>query len=395
MALITCPECSGKVSDKAYSCPHCGFPMQGKAMPEAPRKATRKRRANGLGSIVPLKRKSGTIYEVRVNTRIDERGYPLYDVIGRYTDRVAADTALAEYNTNPYDLDLRGLTFSEVFKQWYKGKFKVEAFHTGKKSSNEYTVQAGYKHCKPLHDRIYSSIRTEEMQELIDNKEISHSTAEHVLRVLKGMGEYAMQFDIIKKDYTEFVKMTKEDDTESGVPFTVDELTKLWQHKDTPFVDTILIYCYSGFRINELAKMPLDDIDLENQTFTGGLKTRYSKGRTVPIHSKIYEFVKNRYNRRFSSLIYHDGTRDITENKYREYFDAAYREYFDAALKACGITDKHTPQDCRHTCNSLLIEKKADRVIRYKIMGHAGKDINEKVYSHITVKQMREELEKI
>ena len=72
-----------------------------------------------------------------------------------------------------------------------------------------------------------------------------------------------------------------------------------------------------------------------------------------------------------------------------------YREYFDAALKACGITDKHTPQDCRHTCNSLLIEKKADRVIRYKIMGHAGKDINEKVYSHITVKQMREELEKI
>ena len=387
MALITCPECSGKVSDKAYSCPHCGFPMQMQRTVDKPRKATRKRRANGLGSIVPLKRKSGTIYEVRVNTRIDERGYPLYDVIGRYTDRVAADTALAEYNTNPYDLDLRGLTFSEVFKQWYKGKFKVEAFHTGKKSSNEYTVQAGYKHCKPLHDRIYSSIRTEEMQELIDNKEISHSTAEHVLRVLKGMGEYAMQFDIIKKDYTEFVKMTKEDDTESGVPFTVDELTKLWQHKDTPFVDTILIYCYSGFRINELAKMPLDDIDLENQTFTGGLKTRYSKGRTVPIHSKIYEFVKNRYNRRFSSLIYHDGTRDITENK--------YREYFDAALKACGITDKHTPQDCRHTCNSLLIEKKADRVIRYKIMRHAGKDINEKVYSHITVKQMREELEKI
>lgn len=242
MALITCPECSGKVSDKAYSCPHCGFPMQRQRIVEKPRKATRKRRANGLGSIVPLKRKSGTIYEVRVNTRIDERGYPLYDVIGRYNDRVAADTALAEYNTNPYDLDLRGLTFSEVFKRWYKGKFKVEAFHTGKKSSNEYTVQAGYKHCKPLHDRIYSSIRTEEMQELIDNKEISHSTAEHVLRVLKGVGEYAMQFDIIKKDYTEFVKMTKEDDTESGVPFTVDELTKLWQHKDTPFVDTILIY---------------------------------------------------------------------------------------------------------------------------------------------------------
>lgn len=387
MALITCPECSGKVSDKAYSCPHCGFPMKEQKILEKPRKATRKRRANGLGSIVPLRRKSGTIYEVRVNTRIDERGYPRYDVIGRYTDRVAADTALAEYNTNPYDIDLRNLTFTEVFKRWYKSKFKVEAFHKGKKTSNEYTVQAGYNHCKPLHDRIYSTIHAEEMQELVDSKDISHSTAEHVLRILKGMGEYALQFDMIKKNYAEFVKMTKEEDTEPGKPFTESELALLWQHKDFPFVDTILIYCYSGFRINELAKMPLDDIDLENRTFTGGLKTKYSRGRTIPIHSKIYELVKNRYARRFSSLIYHDGTRDISEIK--------YRENFDKALKACGITEKHTPQDCRHTCNSLLIEKKADRIVRYKIMGHTGKDINEKIYSHITVKQMREELEKI
>ena len=27
MALITCPECRGKVSDKAKACPHCGYPM--------------------------------------------------------------------------------------------------------------------------------------------------------------------------------------------------------------------------------------------------------------------------------------------------------------------------------------------------------------------------------
>lgn len=27
MALIECPECGGRVSDKAKSCPHCGFPL--------------------------------------------------------------------------------------------------------------------------------------------------------------------------------------------------------------------------------------------------------------------------------------------------------------------------------------------------------------------------------
>lgn len=27
MALISCPECNGKVSDRAKSCPHCGYPL--------------------------------------------------------------------------------------------------------------------------------------------------------------------------------------------------------------------------------------------------------------------------------------------------------------------------------------------------------------------------------
>ncbi|MBS5080493.1 MAG: hypothetical protein KH031_10110 [Clostridiales bacterium] len=35
MALLTCPECEGKVSDQAELCPHCGFPIKGKEVPKA------------------------------------------------------------------------------------------------------------------------------------------------------------------------------------------------------------------------------------------------------------------------------------------------------------------------------------------------------------------------
>ena len=28
MALIDCPECAGRVSDRAAACPHCGFPVR-------------------------------------------------------------------------------------------------------------------------------------------------------------------------------------------------------------------------------------------------------------------------------------------------------------------------------------------------------------------------------
>ena len=33
MALITCPECSSRISSQATSCPHCGFPL---ALAQAP-----------------------------------------------------------------------------------------------------------------------------------------------------------------------------------------------------------------------------------------------------------------------------------------------------------------------------------------------------------------------
>lgn len=36
MAIITCPECSGKVSDKAAACPHCGAPLTPNLPPPIP-----------------------------------------------------------------------------------------------------------------------------------------------------------------------------------------------------------------------------------------------------------------------------------------------------------------------------------------------------------------------
>lgn len=300
------------------------------------------------------------------------------------------ESLLSDYNKAMFSIETENApTFEELFHKYYLDKFGQEYGHKGEKKSMENSMSAAYKNSKKLHDTPFRNIKADQIQEIVDSvaEKRSYSSAELVITLFNQVSNYALANDLIEKNYTQFVRIKIEDDDEHGVPFTEEEIESLWANKDKPFVDTILIYCYSGFRINELAQMPLEDINLKEKTFKGGLKTKYSRERTVPIHSKVYDLVKNRYNKKFKSLIYHDGEKNISESK--------YRKHFDKALKECGIMEKHTPQDCRHTCNSMLIKAKADRVIRYKIMGHSGKDINEKVYSHLTVEQLREELEKI
>lgn len=387
MALIICPECTGTVSDKAFACPHCGYPIQNTpAPPKAPRKA-RKRRPNGSGTVVKLSGKRKNPYQVRVNTRIDDRGYPTYDILNNFPDLVSANIALAEYNKTPYDPRSRKRTFSEIFASWYLWKYKTPHTIVGKKSSSQNCYIAAYKKCTTLHNLTMWDIRTQDMQDILDNQDMSHAMLEHICNLFKQMYKYCIQFELVEKDYSRYIRITKEEDDEQGVPFTSDELLLLWKHTDIPFVDTILIYCYSGWRINELATMPLTDIDLSAGTFQGGLKTRFSRNRIVPIHSDIMPLVKQRYNPAFKSLIFHDGIKDIKIQK--------YREGFQAALTACGIQTAHTPHDCRHTFNMLLDEAGVDRVTRYKLMGHKGQDINETVYTHKSIDQLRIGIEKI
>ena len=151
MALITCPECSGTVSDKAYSCPHCGYPMQGMPATIKISKKAPKRRPNGSGTVVKLSGKRKKPFQVRVNTRLDDRGYPVYDVLGNYPDRVAANIALAEYNKSPYDVNSRKQTFEQIFANWYKWRFKTEHTAKGRTSTQNCYIAAFKKNmgCLP------------------------------------------------------------------------------------------------------------------------------------------------------------------------------------------------------------------------------------------------------
>ena len=56
MALIKCPECDLQVSDKAITCPHCGYPLDAKVVKRQQRKSNKRRKLpNGFGAISEIK----------------------------------------------------------------------------------------------------------------------------------------------------------------------------------------------------------------------------------------------------------------------------------------------------------------------------------------------------
>ena len=90
-------------------------------------------------------------------TYYEEKGYPIYAVIGYYPSRSEAMMALAEYNRNPYDIDLTKITFSKLYEKWKETEMPKIKEHTAS------CFRSAYKHCSSLFDKQYVAIRKYDM----------------------------------------------------------------------------------------------------------------------------------------------------------------------------------------------------------------------------------------
>ncbi|MFG6322000.1 MAG: tyrosine-type recombinase/integrase [Lachnospiraceae bacterium] len=346
------------------------------------------RNKNGYGAVVKLSGSRRHPYEVRVNTRMDERYYPVYDVLGRFATREEGLIALAEYNKNPYDLNKSKLTFHELYEAYYHDKYELSGKTFSKSSMN--CTRSAYNHMELLHDRLYKDLRANDFKAAFsqtkDGKALSHAMQEHMKNLIIQMDKFALENDIISKGYASFAKITVDEDDKPGVPFTPDELMKLWQHKNEPWVDAVLIYTYSGWRISELNSMPLKDISLSDWTFRGGVKTAAGKDRIVPIHSAIRQMTASRMSGNGSRLFMENG---------KPVSNTLLSKRFKAALVASGITTPHTVHDCRHTFTSLLDTAGANPICIDRLVGHASKSITSKIYTHKDIEELRAAVELI
>ena len=335
------------------------------------------RAPNGFGTVARLSGNRRKPFIIKKVVGWNDKGYPIYEIIGYATTREEGLMILAEYNRNPWDVDRAKITMKELFELWKEKK----APKLGE--SNRLSMYTAFKHCSELWETPYKQIRSYHMQETIDGCGKGYSTQAAIKNLWGHLDRFALEMDIINRCFSNLLTSDPIPPT-NRLPFSESEIKKLWGHQQKPWVDTALILIYSGWRISELLNLKPEDIDLQAGTMKGGVKTKAGKNRIVPIHSKIRPFVEAHLTQGGPCLISYNG---------KACYPAQYRSFWADIMKDLGM--HHTPHECRHTFETRLDSAGANRRCIDLLMGHVSKDTGNRIYNHKTLDELKAAIELI
>jgi integrase len=267
-----------------------------------------------------------------------------------------------------------GPTFAEVYDLFYEYKFGE---HAAKKLSDSArgAMRSAYNQLAALHDRPLTDITLTELQEAVNGIGMSKSTIGNVVGLIKQLYRFAAPRELCEKDLGVYVVTPSTPDEEHAKAFSDSDLVLLWKHQEDPVIRMVLIMCYSGFRVSAYKTIYTDMTDLY---FKGGVKTKSSKGRIVPIHDAIIPLVAR------------------CQGEYLcGYNPNIFRVKMVAALDQIGLTG-FTPHSTRHTFSRLCESYGVNEADRKRMMGHSfGGDITNAVYGHRSLEELRQEINKI
>lgn len=240
-------------------------------------------------------------------------------------------------------------------------------------------------------------IKTSHFQACIDEASELYGRAvcEKIKSLAMQICKYAMQEDLINKNYAQFVQLPASTKPDTN-PFTDDEIKILLINDSDKICRIILCMIFTGFRPTEFFSLEVKNIDIENMFIRGGAKTEAGKNRIVPIHEAIQKYFNEFYNEAIQKkrkyLFVNQRGNKIDVNNFRN-------RYFYKTLLRIGIlkdeNDKHvTPYSTRHTFATLCDRAEIDDDLIIRMIGHTSKKTTQ-IYIHKTEKDMQEAINKM
>ncbi len=337
------------------------------------------RKPNGYGSIKKLSgaRRRPFVFVISVDGKQKPVEY--------FTTQVEAEIFQADYNKLHFHRSppCHQITLAELYHRWLPA-------HTANTAPSQSTLDSyanSFKHLVPLHYEPFQSLKYTDYQKILDSMRksgLSYSSLKKVRSLISLLEKYAVKIELINKCYAPLLSIGKNKAVRPHHPFSRQKINRLWAHINDPGVDTVLILLYTGMRVGEMLALQKNDVNLR-QGYIRITKSKTVSGiRTIPIHHRIFPLIALRMK---SSSLYLIADSEGKPYDYSRYC-ILWREVMHS-IKA----DGHTTHDCRHTVATLLDNAGANETAKRRVLGHAGGDVTERVYTHKGLRQLRKCIE--
>lgn len=337
------------------------------------------RKPNGYGSIKMLSgnRRRPFVFVISVDGKQKPVEY--------FSTQVEAEIFQADYNKLHFHRSLTGhqITLAELYHRWLPA-------HTANTAPSQSTLDSysnSFKHLVSLHYEPVQNLKYMDYQRVLDGMRksgLSYSSLKKVRSLVSLLEKYANKIELTNKSYAPLLSIGKNKAIRPHKPFSRQKINRLWQHVGEPGVDTVLILLYTGMRVGEMLALQKTEVNLR-QGYVRITKSKTVSGiRTIPIHHRILPLISKRMKFLGSNLITDSEGKPYNYSRYC----ILWREVMHS-IKA----DGHTTHDCRHTVATLLDNAGANETAKRRILGHAGGDVTERVYTHKGLRQLRKCIE--
>lgn len=351
----------------------------------------RMRLPNGIGSVHQINdgKRRRKPWRARVPSHIEfnadtGKASQKYINIGYYETETEAIEALFEYRKNPYTLESSVCTFADVYEMWSKKKYPT----VSKSAVKGYTTS--YKHSEPIHNLKMRDIRTKDLESIMMQLNVGYESQNKLKTFWGQMFKYALEHDIVQKDYATFVKIRDKAPETKRDAIPQNDIQRLWEEADkgNETAEIALIYIYTGLRATELLEVPKENIFLDKRIMIAGKKTDAGKDRRIPIHKSIHPFIEKRMKEDGETLITRENKGKRIAIKYKHFLDSYWNELMEQ------LKMEYTIHYTRHTCATMMREANIEEDIRKLILGHKNTDITDR-YTHHSDKMLIEAIDKL
>ncbi|MBR1471945.1 MAG: tyrosine-type recombinase/integrase [Lachnospiraceae bacterium] len=352
------------------------------------------KRVNGTGSVYRLSDRNRRCPWVAVIT-LSYDTKKRRKLLGTFATQDEAMLTLLTYNSQfPAKSTASGSTFSDLYLQWSQKHFPEVTESTQK------VYQAAFRNSSPLHERIFSTLMLDDLENCIRQASVNYQSARTMKNLFGQLYKYAIPRKHAEVNYAQYLclrQLRREWDSQKKERsiFTPEEISRLLSDaRANDFCKTVCMLIYSGLRISELLNLKKEDCDPANRCITIRKSKTAAGLRSVPLSAKTLAYWHYFYELASDGpyLITLNGCDLAGRRGYDLYYgrqNSYWKTYFADWKQA------HTVHETRHTCETMLRQAEIYPAKINAIIGHSGNSIGEKTYTHLTIDDLLPEIDKI